>query len=454
LKIFYHINAYHPLKEYFMKTNFVVICLAFCCLFVLAPSAMAVGGDEGWITIQCNVDDASVYFDGSYKGVINGGSLTVAVYTTGAPYSSYSVEKSGYTTYTGSMTMPGAGETRTYYATLNPIPTPVPPVNYGSIYVQSSPSGANIYFSGNYRGTAPLTINEVWPGSYPITAEMSGYNSYKTTTTVYAGQQSTVYCSLVPVVTTGALYVISDPSNANVYLDGVYKGRTPLTLNNLATDTHTIEIDSAGYYDWKSSVTVPVGGTKTVSATLNPMPVSSAGWIYVSSSPGGASVKLDGNQVGQTPYSGSLKLNNIQVGSHTVDLSMGGYQTYTTTVSVSPNTVSEVSAILQPTSTPAGSGALSVSSTPSGANVYLDNNFVGITPVTLQSVGAGSHLITLKMQDYQEYSTTVQVNDGATSTVSAALSAVATPTQKSPLTPFIVFGALFVIGLLAVRCRK
>jgi hypothetical protein len=452
VEIFYYIASHLHKKEIFMR-NSHVLCITVCILLALLPSAMAVGGNEGWITIQCNVDGASVYFDGSYKGVISGGSLTVAVYTAGTPISSFSVEKSGYTTYRDSITMPGEGETRTYYATLNPIPTP-PPVNYGSIYVQSSPSGANIYFNGNYRGTAPLTINEVWPGSDTITAEMSGYSSYKTTITVYAGQQSTVYCSLTPIVTTGALYVLSDPTNANVYLDGAYKGRTPVTLNNLAADTHTLEIDISGYYDWKSSVTVPVGGTKTVSATLNPMPVSSVGWIYVSSSPGGASVKLDGNLVGQTPYSGSMKLNNIQAGSHTVDLSMGGYETYTTTVTVSANTVSEVSAILQPTNTPTGTGSLSISTTPTGANVDLDNNFVGITPVTLQSVGAGSHLITIMMQGYQDYSTTVQVNAGATSTVSAALSTGVTPTQKSPSAPFLVFGALFVIGLLAVRSRK
>ena len=126
--------------------------------------------------------------------------------------------------------------------------------------------------------------------------------------------------------TAGALYVISSPADAIVILDGLYKGKTPITLSNLAADTHTIQLDFPGYYDWKSSVEVPEGGTKTVSATLNPMPVSSTGWIYVSSSPGGASVTLDGNSVGQTPSSGSLKLNTIAVGDHTVTLARSGYK--------------------------------------------------------------------------------------------------------------------------------
>jgi hypothetical protein len=58
----------------------------FCCLVLaLVPAVSAIGGDEGWITINCNVNGATVSFDGEYKGIINGGSLTVPVFTTGTP---------------------------------------------------------------------------------------------------------------------------------------------------------------------------------------------------------------------------------------------------------------------------------------------------------------------------------------------------------------------------------
>jgi hypothetical protein len=105
----------------------------------------------------------------------------------------------------------------------------------------------------------------------------------------------------------------------------VYKGKTPTTLTNLASGTHILQLDHTGYYDWKSTVTVPSGGTNTISGTLNPLAVSTTGWIYVSSSPGGASVTIDGVDMGQTPASGELKLSSIAVGDHTVVLSLGGY---------------------------------------------------------------------------------------------------------------------------------
>ncbi|MDO9325425.1 MAG: PEGA domain-containing protein [Methanoregula sp.] len=432
-----------------MKKQFFLVGLVIFLLLV--PVVSALGGDQGWIEIRCNVDGARVYFDGAEKGVISGGSLTVPVYSTADPNHSFSVEKAGYTPYSGEVTSPSAGETKTVYATLNPVETPVP-VNYGSLYVESSPSGAAIYFNGNYRGSAPVTISEIWPGSYTIQAELNGYRTYTTTTSVSSGSRSNVYCPLSPTDTSGSLYILSDPTNAKVVLDGVVRGTTPLTLNKLASGTHIVELDRAGYYDWKSTVDVPNGGTKTVSASLNPMPVSTTGWVYVSSSPGGASVILDGTNYGQTPGSGSLKLNSIGIGEHTVTLTLAGYQTYTTRVTVYANTVSEVSGLLQPTGPKAGVGEVSVSSTPAGANVMIDNNFVGITPLTLKDISAGSHVITIELTGYQDYEVTTAVNAGATSTVVAGLSP-ATPTtpQRSGSLPFIAFGAVLVLALFSLK---
>ena len=103
-----------------MKKSGTLFCVLTVLLLALVPAASAIGGSEGWITIQCNVEGAAVSFDGQYKGVISGGSLTVPVYTTGAPYTSFSVSKSGYTPYDGALSMPAEGQTRTFYATLNP----------------------------------------------------------------------------------------------------------------------------------------------------------------------------------------------------------------------------------------------------------------------------------------------------------------------------------------------
>jgi len=92
-----------------------------------ASAQPPIGGDRAWYAVHCNVDGASVFFDGQYKGDIQGGVLYVEAYTTGTPYSTYTVTMAGYLPYTAPVTsFPAKGQTVDLYATLNPAPTTQP----------------------------------------------------------------------------------------------------------------------------------------------------------------------------------------------------------------------------------------------------------------------------------------------------------------------------------------
>ncbi len=72
-----------------------------------------IGGDKGYYKITTNgVAGADIYFDNDHKGITGeDGTATIEVYTTGTPYTTYKVEKAGYTTYTAKITeYPAAGE--------------------------------------------------------------------------------------------------------------------------------------------------------------------------------------------------------------------------------------------------------------------------------------------------------------------------------------------------------
>lgn len=92
---------------------------------VQPTQAPVIGGDIGWYTVHANVDGATVQFNNEVKGTINQGVLTAQVYTTGTPYSTYTVTKEGYQPYTGTIDRyPGKGETVDLYVTMNPVPVP------------------------------------------------------------------------------------------------------------------------------------------------------------------------------------------------------------------------------------------------------------------------------------------------------------------------------------------
>ena len=399
-----------------------------------------VGGDEAWYRIHCNIDGADVYFDGQYQGTTYGGSLDVPFYTTGTPYKTIRVEKSGYQVHSDSLpNPPAAGEIRDIYVTLKPVET------YGSISVTSNPSGAAIYLNGNYRGVAPLTIRDLTPGTYNVEAERSGYQSDRSSVTVRSGQQSDIRFTLTPIQQYGSVSITSSPSGAYVYMDGVYKGRTPLTLDSVAAAPHNIELDLAGYYDWKTTVTVSAGVTRYVNAQMSSIPSETTGRIDVVSSPAGADVYLDGVHQGKTRSSGVFTVSNVRVGTHTMKVSMAGYHDYTTSVEVRAATTSYVNAVLQPAPVSAA-GSIAVTSSPAGAEIYIDNAYKGITPLTVDGISAGTHTVMVALAGYNDWSTTVQVGAGSTASASASLSPVPTQAAKAGMAPFAALAALALLG--------
>ncbi|MDD1653805.1 MAG: PEGA domain-containing protein [Methanomicrobiales archaeon] len=418
--------------------------ILFLCSLVAAAGAEDMGGDVGYYQIDSSPSGGEVHFDGQYRGTTP---VTVEVYTTGPPGHTVSVSLTGYRTWTQNLPgNPAAGETVPVTASLEPLE------QYGSVYVTTTPTGAAIYLNGNYRGTAPLTLTNVRPGTYTIEADLEGYDSASTSDTVVAGQQLTEYFPLKKIVRAGSVSIISEPASASIFLDGDYQGRTPLTLTKVSPGTHTIELDAASYYDWKTTVVVAEGSDQTVRAILSAIPSSTTGWIQVASIPAGATIRMDSVVQGQTPPLGVYTIQNVPAGDHMITLQLSGYQDYSTTVNVRASTTSHVSASLQsaPSTTPVPEGGgVSVSSVPSGGNVFVDNVYRGVTPVTLTGIPAGTHTIRVQLQGYRDFAMEVQVVGGTTTPVTATLEMVATPAPtKSGLPPFAAAAGVLMAGLL------
>ncbi|WP_440950166.1 PKD domain-containing protein [Methanosphaerula subterraneus] len=86
-----------------------------------------IGGDQGWYTIHCNVDGATVTFDETPMGTIADGILKIRVYVTGTPFRTYTVQKDGYSTVSGAITTyPGKDQNVDIFVTLTPGYTATP----------------------------------------------------------------------------------------------------------------------------------------------------------------------------------------------------------------------------------------------------------------------------------------------------------------------------------------
>ena len=234
----------------------------------MIPVVSTAFSNQGWIQVISNVDGASVYFDNKYQGLTSDGQLVVTVYMA-APVSTFRVEKDGFTPAAGTLTMPEAGGTTKAYAVLRPLSTPTPSATYGALSVDSSPQGAQIYLNGYYRGISPISLDQLTPGSYTIAVVLDGYNAYSTLVRISAGSTTNVYTALLPVSSTpNSIYATSDPANAFVYLDTLYKGKTPLTITGIPPGDHLVELNAPGYYTWNTTISLSGGSTRTVYAQM------------------------------------------------------------------------------------------------------------------------------------------------------------------------------------------
>jgi hypothetical protein len=63
----------------------------------------------------------------------------------------------------------------------------------------------------------------------------------------------------VPVAVAAALTITSDPPGARVMVDGIGRGATPVTLDNLATGATRIRVIKNGYVSQERDVRIGAG---------------------------------------------------------------------------------------------------------------------------------------------------------------------------------------------------
>ena len=149
--------------------------------------------------------------------------------------------------------------------------------------------------------------------------------------------------------TGSTISILTNPVGAAVYLNDEYRGVTPVKIDDISPGKYVIDIRMNGYRNETIPRTLTPGSKLEIGINLEllsslPAPTGS-GSVAVDSSPGGASVMLDGKPAGTTPLSrAALILNDVPVGSHTITVELAGYPPYTSSVTVIKNQVVKVEA--------------------------------------------------------------------------------------------------------------
>lgn len=157
-----------------------------------------------------------------------------------------------------------------YYSNIWNFTTKQTQIENGFFSVDSNPSGAIVFIDGNLIGATPLNYYKLEPGEHSIIISKSGYKNYKTNFQINENELTDLgVINLISVeVQNGFISVDTNPSGANVFIDGDLKGVTPLNNYPLKPGIHTIVISKFGYMDYTRSVNIEANKTFTISVTL------------------------------------------------------------------------------------------------------------------------------------------------------------------------------------------
>ncbi|MCX6063915.1 MAG: PEGA domain-containing protein [Caldiserica bacterium] len=313
---------------------------------------------------------------------------------------------------------------------LRPSPTTVvPSTETVSLSITSTPPGAQVYLDGTSIGTTPVQDYQASVGSHTVILWMSGYNDTTETFDLSQGETAKTLSYLLtavsPTTTTPVISpvsvpvsITSNPSGAKVSVDGASKGVTPLTVS-MKPGRHTLSMTEDGYKAYQGTVEVLKTDTaRTVPVTLTKISVTpTTATLTITSTPSGAKVFLDGTSIGTTP----VTKKTVSPGTHTLRLTLAGYEDYTTTITLQVGDEKPVAVILVKKAVAPTTATLTVTSTPAGAQVFLDGTSIGTTPITGRVVSDGLHGVRLSLTGYNDYSTSLTLQSGDAKTVTAVL---------------------------------
>jgi hypothetical protein len=169
----------------------------------------------------------------------------------------------------------------------------------------------------------------------------------------------------------GTINISSNPSGADVLVDGEFVGNSPATLK-LSPGRHTITVKISDYTDWSREITVQSQSIVQLTAKLEAEKQSDQ------------SEQKTGVAVPLTPPTPPAPARDTGTGS------------------------------------PVAFGVVSLKSSPDGAEIYVDDSFVGKAPMTLK-LKPGKHGFRMFMNHYHNWSQWIPVEAGSDVNITATL---------------------------------
>jgi len=234
----------------------------------------------------------------------------------------------------------------------------LPLLQLKTITISSIPTGAKLYVEGIEEG---VTNNQIFrvPGKYKIKLSLSGYfDAEEEITVTETGANTFEYRMNKNSVT---LSINIDPADAGVLINK--KNYTNKRSIELAPGSYQIEITKNGYKSKSDYIELKLGSPITKTYNLEQL----TGSLQFRIKPIEARVTLKQNGVTKENWTGAKIIQNISVGSYTIECTMNGYSNETKPIDITEGVTTELNVNMQRTAQ-----TISNKKEPIGNMVYVE----------------------------------------------------------------------------------
>jgi len=277
--------------------------------------------------------------------------------------------------------------------------------------ILTEPDNAEIVYNDEAIGFTPIEDFIIKKeGENKIQIKKQGYASIDTLFTIASGETKEFEFKLKKTGTE-KLSITTNPDGAMLYLDSKYIGTSP--LENFAVDPgkFPLKIEMLGFISLDTSLTIQKGAANSLSFVLSKKELGATGGIKITSNPSAASVWINQEFIGSTPYENA----ELEVGNYKIIIRKKGFADFNSSVKITTDKTATVNSKLVPV------GKLVVSSEPSGAEILLDNKSVGKTSFSNDQILVGEHKIVVRKDGFKPYTNTINIEHNKTLTISENL---------------------------------
>jgi PEGA domain len=213
------------------------------------------GGQGGTIRVLSNITGAEVFIDGTSMGKV-----PIDIKQVKGGEHVLEVKAPGYQTHEERVTI-NDGQSTVLKLDLN---AEAGAGGKGTLKVVSPVPDADVFIDGAGIGKVPQE-KAVGRGEHFVVVKLIGYKTFEQKIRLEEGQTLTVSAELKAV---GRIRVLSDPVGAEVLINGLPQGVTPLDLNEVEVGTTIVLLQRAGFQPWEQTLNLEGGKTEVLSATM------------------------------------------------------------------------------------------------------------------------------------------------------------------------------------------